>query len=121
MAVSERSQCNFALTLLYFYSETLAVRAYAIRSLFPEKKEESYELVRKGLQHDIKSYVCIQKSFFFLLVFLFFILLVVYSKILLGLLLYSLGWHVYGLLKKTDRDYTEAIKCYRYALRADEV
>jgi len=29
-------------------------------------------------------------------------------------------WHVYGLLYRADRDYKEAIKCYRQALRIDE-
>lgn len=28
-------------------------------------------------------------------------------------------WHVYGLLYRSDRDYREAIKCYRCALRID--
>lgn len=28
-------------------------------------------------------------------------------------------WHVYGLLYKSDREYREAIKCYRNALRID--
>eukprot|EP00742_Colponemidia_sp_Colp-10_P007680 GILJ01008278.1.p1 GENE.GILJ01008278.1~~GILJ01008278.1.p1 ORF type:complete len:869 (-),score=166.02 GILJ01008278.1:155-2761(-) len=29
-------------------------------------------------------------------------------------------WHVYGLLYRSDRDYMEAIKCYRNALRIDQ-
>ncbi|KAG4383187.1 hypothetical protein GLYMA_13G027850v4 [Glycine max] len=28
-------------------------------------------------------------------------------------------WHVYGLLYRSDREYWEAIKCYRNALRID--
>ncbi|RHY02103.1 hypothetical protein DYB25_011900, partial [Aphanomyces astaci] len=28
-------------------------------------------------------------------------------------------WHVYGLLYRSDRNYAEAIKCYRQALRID--
>ena len=28
-------------------------------------------------------------------------------------------WHVYGLLYRSDRDYLQAIKCYRGALRHD--
>ena len=28
-------------------------------------------------------------------------------------------WHVYGLLYRSDREYTQAIKCYRGALRHD--
>ena len=33
----------------------------------------------------------------------------------------SLGWHVYGLLQRSDRKYDEAIKCYRNALKWDKV
>ena len=29
-------------------------------------------------------------------------------------------WHVYGLLYRSDREYTQAIKCYRGALRHDK-
>ena len=29
-------------------------------------------------------------------------------------------WHVYGLLHRIDRNYKEAIKCYRQALKIDE-
>ena len=28
-------------------------------------------------------------------------------------------WHVYGLLYRSDREYLQAIKCYRSALRHD--
>lgn len=28
-------------------------------------------------------------------------------------------WHIYGLLYRSDRDYREAIDCYRIALRID--
>ena len=28
-------------------------------------------------------------------------------------------WHVFGLLYRSDREYREAIKCYRNALRID--
>ena len=29
------------------------------------------------------------------------------------------GWHVFGLLQRSDKKYEEAIKCYRNALRWD--
>jgi len=32
-----------------------------------------------------------------------------------------LGWHVYGLLQRSDKKYEEAIKCYRNALKWDKV
>ena len=31
------------------------------------------------------------------------------------------GWHVFGLLQRSDRKYEEAIKCYRNALKWDKV
>lgn len=31
-----------------------------------------------------------------------------------------LGWHVYGLLQRSDKIYDEAIKCYRNALKLDK-
>lgn len=33
----------------------------------------------------------------------------------------TLGWHVYGLLQRSDRKYDEAIKCYRNALKWEKV
>jgi len=67
------------------HGETLAMKGLICNGL--EKKEEAYELVRKGLKFDLKSHVC---------------------------------WHVYGLLYRSDRNYREAIKCYRNALRLDK-
>ncbi len=32
----------------------------------------------------------------------------------------SSGWHVYGLLQRSDKKYDEAIKCYRNALKWDK-
>lgn len=66
------------------HGETLCMKGLTLSYL--EKKEEAYELVRKGLKFDLKSHVC---------------------------------WHVYGLLYRQDRDYFEAVKCYRNALRID--
>lgn len=31
-----------------------------------------------------------------------------------------IGWHVYGLLQRSDKRYDEAIKCYRNALKLDK-
>lgn len=66
------------------HGETLCMKGLTLSYL--DKKEEAYELVRKGLKHDLRSHVC---------------------------------WHVYGLLYRQDRDYFEAVKCYRNALRID--
>jgi len=64
------------------HGETIAMKGLLLNCM--EKKEEAYELVRKGIKLDIKSQVC---------------------------------WHVYGLLYRSDREYAQAIKCYRGALR----
>ena len=52
------------------------------------KSEEGHELVKKGLQADIKSPLC---------------------------------WHVFGLMHKADKNYNEAIKAYKMALRLEKV
>eukprot|EP00930_Biecheleria_cincta_P003395 TRINITY_DN104326_c0_g1_i1.p1 TRINITY_DN104326_c0_g1~~TRINITY_DN104326_c0_g1_i1.p1 ORF type:complete len:939 (-),score=227.78 TRINITY_DN104326_c0_g1_i1:125-2941(-) len=66
------------------HGETLCMKGLTLSYL--DKKEEAYDLVRKGLKNDLKSHVC---------------------------------WHVFGLLYRQDRDYQEAVKCYRQALRID--
>jgi tetratricopeptide (TPR) repeat protein len=59
-----------------------------------DRKEEGYESVRQGLRMNIKSHIC---------------------------------WHVFGLLYragtfwcKKDKNYEEALKCYKNALKYDE-
>lgn len=32
-----------------------------------------------------------------------------------------LGWHVFGLLYRSDKNYEEALKCYSQALKIDKV
>jgi len=66
------------------HGETLCMKGLTVSYL--DRKEEAYELVRKGVKCDLKSHVC---------------------------------WHVFGLLYRQDRDYHEAVKCYRQALRFD--
>lgn len=66
------------------HGETLCMKGLTLSYL--DKKQEAYELVRKGLKNDPKSHVC---------------------------------WHVYGLLYRQDRDFHQAVKCYRCALRID--
>jgi tetratricopeptide (TPR) repeat protein len=38
----------------------------------------------------------------------------------MSLYLNIIGWHVYGLLQRSDKKYDEAIKCYRNALKLDK-
>lgn len=66
------------------HGETLCMKGLTLSYL--DRKEEAYDLVRRGLKNDLRSHVC---------------------------------WHVFGLLYRQDRDYQEAVKCYRQALRID--
>jgi len=66
------------------HGETLCMKGLTLSYL--DKKEEAYNLVRKGLKNDLKSHVC---------------------------------WHVFGLLYRQDRDYKEAVNCYKQALKID--
>ena len=50
------------------------------------KKEEAYDLVKKGIKLNFQSHIC---------------------------------WHVYGLIHRGDKNYEEAMKCYKTALRFD--
>lgn len=44
-----------------------------------------------------------------------------YSSVCICLCFLNLiGWHVYGLLQRSDKKYDEAIKCYRNALKLDK-
>lgn len=67
-------------------AETLALKGLVLNCM--NRKEEAYDLVKRGLKNDLMSHVC---------------------------------WHVYGLLYRSDKDHTQAIKCYRSALRFDKV
>ncbi|THD20369.1 N-alpha-acetyltransferase 16 NatA auxiliary subunit [Fasciola hepatica] len=77
------------------HGETLAMKGILLSCL--GKKEEAQEYVKRGLKANISSFVCkfcfIQSQF--------------------------QGWHIYGLVQKSDRKYDEAIKCYLQALRLD--
>nr|CDS34462.2 n alpha acetyltransferase 15 NatA auxiliary [Hymenolepis microstoma] len=66
------------------HGETLSMKGILLNCL--GKKEEARELVKRGLQSNIKSFVC---------------------------------WHIFGLIKKSDRLYYEAIRAYIQALRLD--
>jgi peptide alpha-N-acetyltransferase len=70
------------------HGETLCMKGLTVSFLGGKdaRKEEAYELVRRGLRNDMTSHVC---------------------------------WHVFGLLYRQDRDYAEAVKCYRRALKIE--
>jgi len=50
--------CDNILRKFPDHGETMSIKAFALRSLYNEKKEESYELAKKGLSKDIRSYIC---------------------------------------------------------------
>jgi len=79
--------CKFILGQPKFseHGETLALKGLTLNCL--NRKEEAYELVKRGLKADLTSHVC---------------------------------WHVFGLLYRSDKNYFQAIKCYRSALRYDK-
>ncbi|GAB1299121.1 N-alpha-acetyltransferase 16, NatA auxiliary subunit [Apodemus speciosus] len=105
------------------HGETLAMKGLTLNCL--GKREEAYEFVRKGLRSDVRSH--------------FFETVSLcspgcpgtHSVDQAGLELRNLpasasqvlglqGWHVYGLLQRSDKKYDEAIKCYRNALKLDK-
>eukprot|EP01087_Luapelamoeba_hula_P012172 TRINITY_DN3380_c3_g1_i2.p1 TRINITY_DN3380_c3_g1~~TRINITY_DN3380_c3_g1_i2.p1 ORF type:complete len:936 (-),score=231.59 TRINITY_DN3380_c3_g1_i2:43-2850(-) len=79
--------CDGILKKVPDHGETLAVKAFAIRSHDNDKKDEVYALMDKAIKKDGRSYIC---------------------------------WHAYGLLKKHDREWQEALKAFRNAVKADE-
>ncbi|CEL91625.1 unnamed protein product [Vitrella brassicaformis CCMP3155] len=66
------------------HGETLSMKGLAMSNM--DKKDQAYELCKKGLRCDVKSQVC---------------------------------WHALGILYRQDKDYQEAAKCYRQALRIE--
>ncbi|CAJ0954503.1 unnamed protein product [Ranitomeya imitator] len=85
------------------HGETLAMKGLTLNCL--GKKEDAYDLVRRGLRNDLRSH------------HLFYVVRIL-SPICLNFA--HPGWHVYGLLQRSDKKYDEAIKCYRNALKWDK-
>jgi hypothetical protein len=90
------------------------MKAFTIRSQFPEKKDESYEVLKKGLAKDVKSHLCTLSCP---------LASPAHAPRCLTrvVVVFGAGWHVYAMLAQMDRQWTEAVKCYRLALRADDV
>lgn len=84
--------------------ETLAMKGLFLNNL--DKKEEGYEYVKKGLRYDLTSHIC--KSF---------LLANQVEREMLIIFFGYIGWHVYGLLHRADKNYEEAAKCYTHALK----
>ena len=85
-----------------------------------QKKEEGYDYVKRGVQNDLTSHIC--KTFFFI-VFIsavkksVAIMKAKINTITLITIITLIGWHVYGLLHRADKNYAEAAKCYTHALK----
>lgn len=81
-----------------------------------DRKPEAYELVRLGLKVAFYLFFCV----LFIACALYPMDVSNYLHFLVQNDLKShVCWHVYGLLYRSDREYREAIKCYRNALRID--
>jgi tetratricopeptide (TPR) repeat protein len=80
-----------------------------------DRKSEAYELVRQGLKVGC-SWFLHHPS---ILIFFLSDALSLIFALLQNDLKSHVCWHVYGLLYRSDREYREAIKCYRNALRID--
>ncbi len=76
--------------------ETLAMKGLFLNNL--EQKLDAHEFVKKGLKCDLFSPICTPSPRFL-----------------------TSGWHVYGLLHRSEKNYEEAMKCYRHALKYDQV
>lgn len=80
-----------------FFLETLSMKGILLNCL--GKKEEARDFVKRGLRSNIQSFVCT------LLLFCYY---------------HFIGWHIYGLIMKSDRQYEDAIRCYIQALKLDK-
>ena len=81
-----------------------------------QKKEEGYDFVKRGVQNDLTSHIC--KNFIFRFPYRFQkkeVLLLM--KVNINIIVILIGWHVYGLLHRADKNYAEAAKCYTHALK----
>ena len=101
---------------ILFLVETLSMKGLTLNCM--DRKSEAYELVRRGLKVTI---LCNQFWFesFFLLIIQVWELICIELFFFQNDLKSHVCWHVYGLLYRSDREYREAIKCYRNALRID--
>lgn len=97
----------------FWLIETLSMKGLTLNCM--DRKPEAYELVRQGLK------VC---SLWFCTIYQFSYHLLLDNPSLIFVLVQNdlkshVCWHVFGLLYRSDRDYREAIKCYRNALKID--
>lgn len=99
---------------LFCISETLSMKGLTLNCM--DRKSEAYELVRLGVKVVFFSLSIAMlrtvELFPYNIIALFYFLMQNDIKS-------HVCWHVYGLLYRSDREYREAIKCYRNALRID--
>lgn len=101
--------------MILWILETLSMKGLTLNCM--DRKPEAYELVRLGLKVRNVLLICFRQLFKFKFCGMTCILRSLIS--LQNDLKSHVCWHVYGLLYRSDRDYREAIKCYRNALRID--
>jgi peptide alpha-N-acetyltransferase len=80
--------------------ETLAMKGLFLSHM--ENKSEAFDYVKKGLRYALFSPICkstVRRD---------------------GGFSSFIGWHVYGLLHRSEKNYEEAMKCYKNALKYDK-
>ena len=99
------------------HGETLAMKGLILNC--QERKEEAFELTRKGLRLHMQSHVCWHVYGYVGHV----TLPTTYRMTRINLTLVPIPQTMHAscrLLYRADRNYTEAIKCYKNALRLDK-
>lgn len=71
-----------------------------------DRKDEAHEFIKKGIRQDITSHICKR------------CLVLLYQTKCKNCV--TLGWHVYGLFHRAEKNYPEALKCYGQALKFDK-
>lgn len=96
-----KKECLWGLKSLTVFSlETLALKGLFL--LFLDKREEGFEICKRGLKLNLQSHICTLFSYSIMSYFFF------------------VAWHILGLMHRQDKNYEEAIKSYKNALRIDK-
>ncbi|KAK3219688.1 hypothetical protein Dsin_013658 [Dipteronia sinensis] len=98
------------------HGETLSMKGLTLNCM--DRKSEAYELVRLGVKVVFSLTIVTTRIAMFPKLLLSNVETQIYV-LMQNDLKSHVCWHVYGLLYRSDREYREAIKCYRNALRID--
>jgi len=81
-------------------ADTLAMKGLILNCM-DRKREEAFEYVRRGLRNSLASPNC--------------------KRLSNCIAIILLGWHVYGVLWRAERDYHRAVTCFKNALKHEPV